>query len=377
MRIMSWDGGPAAALQIRILKAVEEHAAARHQDVLTNTDLFAGSSDGAYMALFLALRLWQGRPSGPALVQEAIEFSNALLDTFQVSCCDLLRFASGWRPLLQIGELQRVLQKYLGTATLGDLAGPGPTGAAPRHVVVVSFDIKTWRPKVFRNCGPYLPPEELDLTTSLVDVALASSAFPLLVPIHVAPLGGQYIDGAVVANNPTMAAISVALRWMRSTHKDVLRSRDLLGEVVSLSLGADSSPEEREHISSGCVERLWRKIATPLRRETVLGGGSGSLPWGYIQWFLARPLYLLDLAFQASVEEVSIEAASLLDDQYFRLSPGFPEMTELFGVLFGSPQKLESWLDKEAVEAVASPEYRLMLAWLQKYWLGDLTPLPT
>ena len=365
MRLLSFDGGPSAALQIRILESVERYAAARGQDMLGRTDVFAGSSDGAFMASFLALRLWQGQPAGPALVREAVQFSNELLDVFQVSLWDMLCFATGLRPLLPDSGVRNVLTKYLGTATLGDLAGPGPTGAPPRHLLLMSFDIKTWLPKQFKNFGAL---SGQDLTTPLVEAVMASSAFPMLLPIRTHGVG-QFVDGAVVANNPTMSAIAGLVRWMQSQRGGP--ARDLLADITTLSLGAHEDAERRHREERGLLGWLRDLIAKLISIPKPPRGEWGSMPWGWLQWFLLRPLYLLDLFFQASVEEVSIQAASLLDHQYFRCSPALDEMTEIFGVLLGDPDKLESWLDDQAAEFVArSPQYQELLLWLGREWFA-------
>jgi hypothetical protein len=370
MKILSFDGGPAAALQIRILKSAELSAQARGQSVIGEADVLAGSSDGSFMSSFLALRMWQGEAPGPKLIDEATTFSNELLDAFQVSFCDLLRFLSGLRPLLPVSAVQSVLAKYLGTATLGNLAGPGPTGARPRYLMLMSFDIKTWQPKQFRNFGE----PNLDLDTPLVDAVLSSCAFPMLLPVHTQG-PRQFVDGAMVANNPAMAALTAVLRFLQKKRGDEnqprIPSRELLAGLTMLSLGGHESIEVMAR-REGCKTTDLRKQLASLLTGMLSRGPWGSMPWGYLQWFLMRPLYLLDLFFQASVEEVSLQASSLLDQQYFRGSPGFAEMTEVFGVLFGSPQRLEKWLDDQAHAYVAeSRQYQEMLLWLEQRWYPE------
>ncbi|HMY18935.1 MAG TPA: hypothetical protein PKA58_21560, partial [Polyangium sp.] len=51
--ILSIDGGPAAPVQVRMLRKVEE----RYPGFLASTDMFAGTSDGAMVGMFLASRL--------------------------------------------------------------------------------------------------------------------------------------------------------------------------------------------------------------------------------------------------------------------------------------------------------------------------------
>ena len=197
---------------------------------------------------------------------------------------------------------------------------------------------------------------------------MASSAFPMLLPIRTHGVG-QFVDGAVVANNPTMSAIAGLVRWMQSQRGGP--ARDLLADITTLSLGAHEDAERRRREERGLLGWLRDLIAKLISIPKPPRGEWGSMPWGWLQWFLLRPLYLLDLFFQASVEEVSIQAASLLDHQYFRCSPALDEMTEIFGVLLGDPDKLESWLDDQAAEFVArSPQYQELLLWLGREWFA-------
>src|SRR3989441_3175725 len=95
-----------------------------------------------------------------------------------------------------------------------------------------------------------------------------------------------YIDGAVVANNPAMAALAQAL--------DAGTGKQALQDVRLFSLGTGVNP------------------------AYVAGK---ELDWGYAQW--AKPLIALMVDGMMGV--VDYQCARLLQHRYFRLAPILPE----------------------------------------------------
>ena len=94
--------------------------------------------------------------------------------------------------------LKKALVKAMGDKTLAELE---------KQVLISSFDLdnspvkpgsmRTWKPKFFQNfVGPGSDGQE-----KVIDVALRTSAAPTYFPIY-----QGYIDGGVVANNPSMCA---------------------------------------------------------------------------------------------------------------------------------------------------------------------------
>ena len=122
-------------------------------------------------------------------------------------------------------NLRRLLQDTFGGRKLQDLN--------PR-VLVPSFRLdnqetdpanRSWNPKFFHN----FPGEDNDGECLIADVAMASAA-PTYFPSY-----GEYIDGGVIANNPSMAAIAQVLDG-RNQPSD----RGTLNEIKLLSVGTGS-----------------------------------------------------------------------------------------------------------------------------------------
>ena len=188
--ILSLDGGGIRGLFTAIL--LERLEAAR-PGLLAQVDLFAGASTGGILALGLAA----GRT--PSQARELYElrgrqvFANARWDNWR----DL---GHAVRAQYSNAYLKKVLTQEFGDMKLGDL---------PHHVLIAAFDLendpanpppmRTWKPKFFHN----FPGHDTDAHEKVVDVALRTSAAPSYFPIY-----QGYIDGGVVAGNPSMTALA-------------------------------------------------------------------------------------------------------------------------------------------------------------------------
>jgi len=148
----------------------------------------------------------------------------------------------------------------------------------------------------------------------VVDVALRTSAAPTYFPTY-----QGYIDGAVVANNPAMAALAQAL--------DAGTGKEALQNVHLFSLGTGVNP------------------------AYVAGK---ELDWGYAQW--AKPLIALMVDGMMGVADY--QCARLLQDGYFRLAPILPERIGLDDV------------DKIAdlVKYAQDVDIQGAVAWLTRYF---------
>ena len=115
----------------------------------------------------------------------------------------------------------------------------------------------------------------------VVDVALRTSAAPTYFPAY-----QGYVDGGVVANNPSMAAVAQAL--------DGRAAGRPLTDLVLLSIGAGTEPK----FIKG------RKV-----------------DWGWGQW--ARPLISMMISGVMGVAD--FQCRQLLGDRYFRLDHVFAD----------------------------------------------------
>ncbi len=153
-----------------------------------------------------------------------------------------------------------------------------------RRVVVATFDldsgsvtregVRSWKPKFFHN---FEEPGSTDRDQLVVDVAMRSCSAPTYFPIY-----QGYVDGGVVANNPSMCALAQAL------HDDT--GGQHASYVALLSVG------------TGVVPRF-------VDEEDA--------NWGYAQW--AKPL--LNIVFEGGSGLADYECRQILGRRYQRLNP--------------------------------------------------------
>ena len=319
-RILSLDGGGIrGVLTARLLEAIET----KRPGFLESVDLFAGTSTGAILATTLAM----GKPpativqlyreQGPAIFRARIKSSIPFLS--------MLFFAKyGTKPRydalhsvigdLTLGEIKKGL--FISTFLLDDDNDPKPKPLGPKPR-------SRWKAKFFHNFAPasggadYRPLKALD-------VVMRSSAAPLYFPIY-----QNYIDGGVVANNPSVCALS-----------QVLDAKTPLAEsksVVVLSLGTGDNPE--------CIT-------------------SKEGDWGLWQW----KLQLIDILTSAASGLADYQCYQLLNERYCRLNPDLPDAIGLDDI--GRIPDLIA----AAEQAAQGPEFIDVLHFIDNIWLP---PAPT
>ncbi len=242
------------------------------QDRPDTITMFAGTSTGGILALGLAAGLT------PAQVRDLYVTNGKLI------------FDSSWtRDVVEIGglsgakcdnvNLHHILQETFGALKLKDLK--------PR-VLIASFSLdnqapdpssRTWNPKFFHNFSG----EDSDGESLLVDVAMSTSAAPTYFPSY-----GVYVDGGVIANNPSMAAVVQALDGRNQAGE-----RATLDGIKLLSVGTGASLQ-------------------------YIDGQDHD--WGDAQWI--KPI--LNVMMDGGVGVADFECAQLLGDRYCRLEPIFP-----------------------------------------------------
>jgi uncharacterized protein len=270
--ILTLDGGGIRGLLTAILL---ERLEAAHPGLLAQVDLFAGASTGGILALGLAA----GRT--PTQARELYEkrgrqvFADSRWDNFR----DL---GHAVRAQYSNTELKRVLQAEFGSMTLGDL---------PHRVLVAAFDLendphspppmRSWKPKFFHN----FPGRDSDAHEKVVDVAMRTSAAPSYFPIY-----QGYIDGGMVAGNPSMAALAQAL--------EPTTGGQTLADITLLSLGTG-------------------------RNNQYLPAQSND--WGWVQW---AP-HIINIVLDGTSGIADYECRQLLGSRYHRLNPYLPERIDL------------------------------------------------
>jgi patatin-like phospholipase/acyl hydrolase len=266
-RILALDGGGIRGLYTAVLLNRLE---AQVPGFTGRVDLLAGTSTGGILALGLA------KGMSP----------QALIDLYQDNGGAIFS-RTLWHEIRDLGELAgakydnknlvRIIQSAFGGGTLNDLL--------PRHVLIPSFDLdnqaaapapRMWKPKFFHN----FKGSDSDGAEKIADVALRTSAAPTYFPVH-----QGYVDGGVVANNPSMAALAQAI--------DASTGGRQLGDLRLFSIGTGITP-------------------------TFVSGDT--LDWGLAQWATV----LANMMLEGVMGVADYECARLLGANYFRIAPVLP-----------------------------------------------------
>jgi patatin-like phospholipase/acyl hydrolase len=304
-RIVAFDGGGIRGLVTTILL---ERLEAEAPGWLGQADLLAGSSTGGLIALGLA------RGLSPSDLRAVYEQKGGRI--FDDSWLDDLR------DLGQIvgadydnTNLAREIRRILGTVCLKDLQ---------KRVLVPAFDLdnehpdpqrRSWKPKFFHN----FPGIDSDGDVPAFKVALYTSAAPTYFPTV-----DGYIDGGVIANNPSMAALA------QTQDRRMFSRPPRLEEVVLLSLS-----------TGGALFRVEGR----------------RLDWGLAQW--ARPL--VSIMLEGSMGIVDYQCRQLLNDNYFRLHPINPINQ---GIQLDDVSKVP-----DLVAFASTVDLDETVAWLNRRWL--------
>lgn len=347
-RILSFDGGPSSALQIRIFKRLEEEV----PGLLASVTHFAGTSNGSFVSLYLASHRTSDHARNLEVIQRCIEFNDKILAAFNPSACDWLRLMSGWGPMIKGEALEEVLVSGLGDQRVADLQA---------HLTIVSFCLSTGSAAVFSNAvpEPWFDPK----AWSLVDLALASSAFPLVLPIYRhARTGMQFVDGGFTANDPVLAAAS---RFIGA------QDRGAPVDMLAMSLGAWQTLWKKSELREWIVKLIQRTSSA-----------NRFVNWGYLEWLLHNPLLKLELILLGSSSETSQQGRHMLGDTFRRYQPPMHELMdalEIMGVLGNRTEDVIKSLDEGAAKLTdpASPlslGFRETVSWLKgKGWVPPST----
>ncbi|HEX5222920.1 MAG TPA: CBASS cGAMP-activated phospholipase [Verrucomicrobiae bacterium] len=277
-RILSFDGGGIRGLvTLAILKRLETQV----NTLVQRADLLAGTSTGGIIALGLA--------AGKSVDELISLYRDNGKDIFDDSWWDDIRDIGGVTGAdYDQKNLEKILRRIFKDTRLKDLQ---------KRVLIPSFDLdneakdaskRTWSPKFFHN----FPGEDTDGDEFVVDVALETSAAPTFFPSH-----NGFIDGGVVANNPSMAAVA------QTQDERNADPAPALSDIHVLSLGTGTN------------------LSYIKGRE---------LDWGLAQW--AKPL--VNLLLDASMGIADFQCRHILKGTYQRIAPVFPADTNI---------KLDEW----------------------------------
>ncbi|WP_018249613.1 patatin-like phospholipase family protein [Orenia marismortui] len=298
-RIISFDGGGVkGVLTARLLKRLAEEI----PELLKLTDLFAGTSTGSFIALALAY----GKTAEDVVNMYSLENLESI---FSFPRINLLI------PRYDNDNLKAILNNiFPQELTLKGLN---------KKVVIPSFKIfndkyNNWCPTFFNNF-----PNSENANTSVLDVALASSAAPTYFPSH-----NNYIDGGVVINNPSTSALAFA--------KDSQAGDQMLDNISLLSIGTGFSNN---------------KITEDTEN------------WGIIQWtfnpFSPTSFPLLEILLDGATEVDVYFLSQLLGDNYFRLNPTLVNHIDL-----DDYEKVP-----DLIELAEKEDLTPVINWIKENWL--------
>ena len=270
-RVLSLDGGGIRGVMVaRILQRLS----AALPDVMSQFDMFAGTSTGSILASAFAA----GIPPSEA-VKLYTKLANSVFSD------------SLWDNVMDLGmvigaqydqdELQKHLKTIFGELRLENLE---------KKILIATFDTKseetsTWKPKFLHN----FEGDDSDGDWRVSEAILASTAAPVFFPIY-----NGYIDGGVVANNPSVCAYAQVMNFVGG-----------YTDVRLLSMGTGKNP-------------MYVDI------------DSGYEDWGVIQW-IPELLYIM---MDGGVGIADYQARTLLGSRYHRVNPTLKSKMPLDGILY-------------------------------------------
>lgn len=275
--ILSLDGGGirGAAITQFLMKIETELQLKYKKSIRDYVDFYAGTSTGSIIALALATT-----KITMANINELYNYDNAK---------EIFKENKGWfeidginAPKYEAKGKTTMLKKSLGEKTkIGDVP-------KDKHVLAVTYGIEKREPEVIKSTDK---DHRLLLSYNVAD---ASSAAPTYFPTKELAITEEdywLIDGGITANNPTMCAISEALKIWKLP----------LSELKVLSIG------------------------TGYRTRKI--NGPESQKWGAMQWMTKG--HLIDLLSDEKVVEYQARTISA-PGNYIRvnasLKPHLPEL---------------------------------------------------
>jgi patatin-like phospholipase/acyl hydrolase len=318
-RILSLDGGGIRGVFTAAL--LERLEGETRFNFNQQVDLFAGTSTGGILALGLASGMT------PKKCKELYQsLGQEIFTSSPLGKLDDFFFAKYSNVKLR-QRLEAVFRAQ-GVETLGDLPkkvliptfdlrakpdGQGGNGVNNRH------SIETWKPKFFHN----LDEPGSDVHQSVVDVALATSAAPSFFPSS-----RTYVDGGVMANNPSMCAVAQALK-----------AGVALDEITLLSLGTGLNPKflPGENLNWGSLRWVHFKTLIPALSSKVRAGSVNRA-------FSPSDAFITELLVEGTLDVAQYQCRQILKERFHRLNPLLQINGEVVRIDLDDAHKIEDLL---------------------------------
>ncbi|NJN44296.1 MAG: hypothetical protein HC806_05950 [Anaerolineae bacterium] len=306
-KILTLDGGGILGIiTCKILEKLNDEL----PGWLDKVDLIAGTSTGGIIAIGLAYGLTPAEIGSLYYDRSPEIFYDTALD-------NVLDLGNLIGAQYSTEDLKRVLKETLGEKTrLVDLK---------KKVLIPTFDLdnektdekeRCWAPKFFHN----FEGEDCDKEALAYKVALYTSAAPTYFPTY-----EGYIDGGVIANNPSMAAIA-----QTRDYRAIIPNRPSLREIRLLSVGS----------------------GVPLYRIK-----EKTLDWGLSQW--ARPI--IEIMLNGNMGVADYQSRQLLGENYLRTTATFKPDDVI---------SLDDWRKREKLKKIGEDhDVTDTVRWLQENWI--------
>ncbi|MDP5276723.1 patatin-like phospholipase family protein [Chengkuizengella axinellae] len=277
-RIMTFDAGALrGAISARLLYRLHQ----TRREFVRKTNLFAGTSVGSFIAAALA----SGRT-----VDEIYNFFNNKRNV-ELAFGNIRAGGFYFNQAVEIEGLQKLSQVFFQDLKLKDLR---------KKVIIPSFDLATWTPVYYHNF-----PNSPHMNELVSDVVTRSNASPVLFRSY-----QGFLDGVVVASNPSTLAVSFAVGTAKKKLKNIY--------LFSIGTGKIEYSIERSTKGWGMVSsnNLYPKHRSDLPAN-----------WGSILKPLQakEPVMPLFYSFLEGTEEgAATQSFQLLGAKSFRLNPTAP-----------------------------------------------------
>lgn len=297
-RILCLDGGGVrGALTTVLLTRICRH----HPNFLKEVDFICGTSAGGILSLLLA--------SGysPEECHEIYTFAAP-----HIFGHNPWRLLNPNRARYSDKAKQELMQHYFGDRKMADLDLTAAVIAfrldGRRSKTHSFFDKEGWRPAVFSNMPRAAGKVEPDLDLPVWDAAMRTSAAPTFFPVF-----HGYTDGGIVANNPSILAVTKAMAHYRHVN---------INNMTVLSIGAGSFPRHTNIFSSIHSDR-----DAPLVIDGQVAGKNDWGPLSHADWGIRQWIpFLLDLLLDGESVTTELVMHYLLanNNTYHRIDPRMP-----------------------------------------------------
>ena len=347
-RILALDGGGIRGIiTIGLLKRLEAESGV---DLIKNVDLIAGTSTGGLIALGLAAGL-------PLTDIEKLyrERGEAI-------------FSSMWpRYLRYVKNLftARYDNRVLAQAIADQLGQKTTLGDLHHKVLICAFDLKGskevphWKAKFFHNLegndnGPTV--QDSDWNQLARNVALFTASAPVYFP----SVQG-FVDGGVVASNPSMAALAQTqdARYFDTSSRGSLHPtyKDSHPGSHSQKRHAPRIPDDIVLLSLGTGENQHRISKAQ------------KLKWGYLSWIWPlgkQGAPLLSLMLDGDAKVASYQCEQLLGKNFCRLQVifGDRDIIDMDQADKDNIQKMDGYVQ----ECTGKLEFKKAVDWICANW---------